>query len=275
MTTGQGTTPVPSTAVGTTRGWAAHRPLMDGTTPAGTPTGTASRPALRRWPVVPAGASVPTHTSQGQDEAGGTSQDGARHEAPARTQQERGRSTADTEPTAQHGTGRRTGCARAAPSARTSRQACEQRCHRSHITTMPSNCTRGDGGLPSTTAASQTVADPAACWCCPECYTPTDQAPRFGTDARREPRRRPPRAMPLNARHRTTPQAHAIHRGADAEVDVVRGSRRAAGRADLRRLLAGSQPPAAQGRGLRADDLGSASDCRPPVVSLPAEHLSR
>ncbi len=142
VTTGQGTTPVPSTAVGTTRGWAAHHPLMEGTTPAGTPTGTASQPALRRWPVVPAVASVPTHASQGQDEAGGTSQGGARHQAPARTQQERGRRTADTEPTAQHGTGRRTGRARAAPSARTSRQTREQRCHSSHITTMPSNCSR-------------------------------------------------------------------------------------------------------------------------------------
>jgi hypothetical protein len=39
-----------------------------------------------------------------------------------------------------------------------------------------------------------------------------------------------------------------IHRGADAGGDVVRGNRRAAGRAGLRRLLAGSQP-AAEGRG--------------------------
>jgi hypothetical protein len=186
VTAGQETTPVPSTAVGTTCGWAAHRRLMDGATPAGTPTGTASRPALRRWPV-PAGASVATHASQGPDEAGGTSQGGAMQEAPARTQQERGRRTADTEPTAQHGTGRRTGCARAAPSARTSRQAHEQRCHSSHTTTMTSNCSRGDSGLPSTTAASQTVADPAASCACPECYTPTYPAPRLGTDARCEP----------------------------------------------------------------------------------------
>jgi hypothetical protein len=207
VTTGQGTTPVPSTAVGTTRGWAAHHLLMDGTTPAGTPTGTASRPALRRRPVVPAVASVLTHTSQGQDEAGGTAQGGARHEAPARTQQERGRRTADTEPTAQHGTGRRTGCARAAPGGEDeqagARTAGPPQPHHDDAEQLQ----QGDSGLQSTTAASQTVADPAARWYCPEYYTPTYPAPRLGTDARCEPCRRPPRAMPLNARHRTTPQS--------------------------------------------------------------------
>ncbi len=82
---------------------------------------------------------------------------------------------------------------------------------------MPSNCSRGDSGLPSTTAASQTVADPAACWYCPKCYTPTYQAPRLGTDARREPCR-----STLGTERRR--KARAIQRGADAGVDVVRGS---------------------------------------------------
>src|SRR5438270_5312811 len=66
-----------------------------------------------------------------------------------------------------------------------------------------------------------------------------------------------------------------LDRGADAGVDVVRVSRRAVGRAGPRRLLAGSQSPAAEGRGLRADDLGPASDCRRSVTSLSAERLSR
>lgn len=63
----------------------------------------------------------------------------------------------------------------------------EQRRHSSHITTMPRTCSRDDSGLASTTAASQTVADPAASWSYPECYTPTHRAPRLGTDAPREP----------------------------------------------------------------------------------------
>jgi hypothetical protein len=262
VTTRQGTTPVPSTAGGTTRGWAAHHPLMDGTTPTGTPTGTASRPALRRWPVVPAVASVPTHTSQGQDEAGGTSQDGARHEAPARTQQERGRHTADTEPTAQH-TGRRTGGARAAPSARTSRQAREQRRHGSHITTMPSTCSRvtADCRTPQRrTRPSPTPRPAGAARSAPP--RPTKPPPGHG---------RPPRAMPLNARHRTTPQARAIQRGADAGVDVVpsestcRRPRRTA--APARRIpIAGSRGEGASGRQSWSGQRLPAGSSFPPIA---------
>ncbi len=94
---------------------------------------------------------------------------------------------------------------------------------------------QGDSGLPSTIAASQTVADPTACWYGPEYYTPTYQAPRLGTDARCEPRR-----STLGTERRR--KACAIHRRADAGVDVVRGSRRAAGRAGLRRLRHSTPP---------------------------------
>ncbi len=129
---------------------------------------------------------------------------------------------------------------------------------------MPSNRSRGDSGLPSTTAASQTVADPAARWHCPECYTPTYKRPASArTPAASHAAQR---SAPNDAASACPSPRRRCRRGCGPRESTCRRPRRTA--APARRIPTGSR-----GEGASADDLGSASDCRRSVTSLPAPNI--